>query len=238
EENDISHIITVQHETTTGRLNDLKPLGDLCKKRDLKLLIDAVSSFGAEAIDFEGWNVAAIAATANKCLHGVPGISFVLARTEVWEHELIDAGSVYLDLNAYYQSQYAEGFSPFTQAVQPAFALQEALKELTDHGGWEQRRSNYRRRAGRIANTLLSLGLETLLPPEEFSCVLWSWRLPIGTDYSSVHSFLKNRGFVIYAGQGELGAQIFRIAHMGDIQESDMARLESALIDCFDRGQN
>ncbi len=147
--------------------------------------------------------------------------------------ELLDAGSVYLDLAAYYKGQYGDGFSPFTQAVQPAFALQEALKELAETGGWKQRRSIYRRRAGRVATTLIELGLETLLPPQEFSSVLWSWRLPNGTDYPAVHKFLKNRGFVIYAGQGDLGKQIFRIAHMGDIHEADMDRLEAALRDCF-----
>jgi 2-aminoethylphosphonate-pyruvate transaminase len=63
--------------------------------------------------------------------------------------------------------------------------------------------------------------------------VLWSWHLPVGTDYAAVHKFLKNRGFVIYAGQGDLGKQIFRIAHMGDIQADDMNRLEEALRDCF-----
>ncbi len=229
----IGHVITVHHETTTGRLNNLAPLGELCHKRDLRLLIDGVSSFGAEAIDFVGWNVAAVAATANKCLHGVPGIAFVLARKEVWANELVDAGSVYLDLGAYYRAQYGDGFSPFTQAVQSAFALQEALKELEENGGWEQRRSIYRRRAGRIATTLLELGLQTYLPPAEFSCVLWSWHLPAGVDYEAVHKFLKNRGFVVYAGQGDLGKQIFRIAHMGDIQDADMDRLVEALRDCF-----
>jgi 2-aminoethylphosphonate-pyruvate transaminase len=229
----IRHVLVVHHETTTGRLNDLSALGTLCRERGLRLLIDAVSSFGAEAIDFPGWNVAALAATANKCLHGVPGIAFVLARNDVWDSELVDAGSVYLDLGAYYRGQYGDGFSPFTQAVQPAFALQEALRELEEAGGWEQRRSIYRRRAGRIATTLLDLGLETYLPPAEFSCVLWSWRLPAGVDYAAVHKFLKNRGFVVYAGQGNLGSEIFRIAHMGDIREPDLARLESALRDCF-----
>ena len=233
---EFTHVVTVHHETTTGRLNNLAPLGALCHERNLRLLIDAVSSFGVEAIDFEGWNVAAIAATANKCLHSVPGISFVLARKEVWADELVEAGSVYLDLSTYYSAQYGDGFSPFTQAVQPAFALQEALKELQESGGWEQRRSIYRRRAGRIATTLIDMGLTTYLPPQEFSCVLWSWHLPDNVEYKVVHKFLKNRGFVIYAGQGDLGKKIFRIAHMGDIQESDLTRLEEALRDCFAAG--
>jgi len=230
---DITHAVTVHHESTTGRLNDLSGLGELCGERGVRLMLDAVSSFGVEAIDADGWNIVALAATANKCLQGVPGISFVLARKHMWADELVPAGSVYLDLASYYQGQHGAGFSPFTQAVQPAFALLEALRELEDIGGWEQRRSVYRYRAGLIAVTLRELGLETMLPPQEFSCVLWSWVLPEGDSYKRVHAVLKRHGFVIYAGQGNLGERIFRIAHMGDINNDDMARLDVALRECF-----
>lgn len=229
----ISHVVAVHHETTTGRLNDLRELGEICRASGKTLLLDCVSSFGAEAIEVDEWNVAALAGTANKCLHGVPGIAFVLARKQMWQDGLVSAGSVYLDLAAYYQGQHGQGFSPFTQSVQVAFALQQALAELEVEGGWEQRRSIYRRRAGRIAVTLKGLGLKTLLPPEEYSCVLWSWLLPKGLSYSDVHAALKAEGFVVYAGQGDFGRQIFRIAHMGDIRDEDMDRLEKALRDCF-----
>ena len=75
-----SRVITVHHETTTGRANDLASLGQLCREANVPLLVDAVSSFGAEPLDFEGWNIEACAATGNKCLHGAPGTAFVLAR--------------------------------------------------------------------------------------------------------------------------------------------------------------
>lgn len=232
----VSHVVAVHHETTTGRLNVLDELGALCGEHGLKLMLDCVSSFGAEALDVDGWNVVALAATANKCLHGVPGIAFVLARRELWDAGRVAAGSVYLDLGSYYDAQHGAGFSPFTQAVQPAFALQAALRELEEQGGWEQRRSIFRHRAGRIAVTLQALGLQTLLPPQEYSCVLWSWLLPEGDDYDRVHDLLKAAGFVIYAGQGSLGKRIFRIAHMGDITNADLQRLTAALQRCFGDG--
>ena len=73
-----SHVALVHHETTTGRLNKLEQILSLCKHYNCKVLLDAVSSFGAEDISFEGGLITGVAATANKCLHGVPGISFVL----------------------------------------------------------------------------------------------------------------------------------------------------------------
>jgi len=232
-QSDITHIAVVHHETTTGRLNDLGALNTLCAEYGVSMLLDCVSSFGAEAINADELKIAALAATANKCLHGVPGISFVLARKEVWRNGLVPAGSVYLDLAGYHETQHGQGYSPFTQAVQVAFALREALEELEDTGGWEQRRSIYRRRAGYIAVTLKKLGLQTMLPPQQYSCVLWSWLLPAGRSYKDVHAALKRDGFIVYQGQGHFSREMFRIAHMGDIHNDDLDRLEASLRRCF-----
>ena len=226
---DISHVAVVHHETTTGRLNDLEMIGRTCRAWGAQLLLDGVSSFGAERIAGRDWNLAAVAATANKCLHGAPGLSFVLARRDCWAAPPARPGSVYLDLHAYHRAQHGDGFSPFTPAVQVAFALREALAEHREQGGWQARRELYRRRAARIGGVLSALGVTTLLSPSEYSAVLWSYRLPPGMTYERLHDALKLRGFVIYAGQGHLSPDIFRIAHMGDIREDDMERLCAAL---------
>ena len=96
----------VHHETTTGRLNDLDAIGETCRRRGVTLLLDAVSSFGAERIDAGAWNLGALAGTANKCLHGAPGLSFVLASDELWRREPAGAGSIYLDLRPYHAGQH------------------------------------------------------------------------------------------------------------------------------------
>jgi 2-aminoethylphosphonate-pyruvate transaminase len=230
---EITQVATVHHETTTGRLNDLDAIGALCKARDLPLLLDGVSSFGAEAIDADGWNLAAVAATANKCLHAAPGLSFVVARNALWSEKSSEVGSVYLDLHAYYAGQHGEGFSPFTQAVPAAFALREALDELRDEGGWAGRRRIYRERAAVIAEALQSLNISMLLNENEYSCVLRSYLLPDGCDYESAHDAFKRAGFVIYSGQGQFEENIFRIANMGAIGADDLDALTTAFADIF-----
>jgi 2-aminoethylphosphonate-pyruvate transaminase len=230
---EITHVATVHHETTTGRLNDLQALGSICRNRGLALLLDGVSSFGAEELDPKGWNLAAIAGTANKCLHGVPGLSFVLARNDLWSAGGAEVGSVYLDLFAYYAGQHGDGFSPFTQSVQVAFALREALTELEEGGGWSARRVEYRRRAARIDEELTSLGVSKLLNEKEYSSVLRAYHLPGGSSYSQVHDVLKTDGFVIYAGQGSLAPDVFRIACMGDIGAADLEKLCGSLRRAF-----
>jgi 2-aminoethylphosphonate-pyruvate transaminase len=225
----ITHVATVHHETTTGRLNDLDALGAVCVERNLSLLLDGVSSFGADCIEAQRWNLAAVAGTANKCLHGVPGLSFVIARRSLWsKRDAHETGSVYLDLFSYYAGQHDEGYSPFTQSVQVAFALREALAELAEAGGWQARHETYRTRAGRIHAELTSAGISGLLKEDEYSSVLRSYLLPDGLAYADLHGALKEQGFVIYAGQGELAGRIFRIAYMGDIRDSDIDALCAA----------
>jgi 2-aminoethylphosphonate-pyruvate transaminase len=220
----ITHVVAVHHETTTGRLNDLAKLGQICKHRNVALLLDCVSSFGAEAIEFTAWNVEACAATANKCLHGVPGISFVIVKQSVFESRPSAAGTVYLDLYRYRKEQ-VQGYSPFTQAVHVTYALQEALKEMEEMGGWVERHRHYRSLCQNIRQGLLKLGIPTLLSEGDYSCVLTSFKLPSDYTYTQIHDVLKDANFVIYAGQGSLSGTIFRIANMGDIHFDDTERL-------------
>jgi 2-aminoethylphosphonate-pyruvate transaminase len=221
---DLTHVAVVHHETTTGRLNELDVIGTLCARLGRTLLLDAVSSFGAERIEAGRWNLGALAGTASKCLHGAPGVSFVLARRDHWP-SAASGSSVYLDAKASHAAQHKDGFALFTLPVQIAFALREALAEHAEQGGVPARRTLFEGRATRIAAALDAAGVQTLLPRADYSSVLWSWRLPAGRTYGELHDALKSAGYVIYAGQGRLGAEIFRIAHMGDIDEEEIARL-------------
>lgn len=220
----ISHVVTVHNETTTGRLNDIDPLLALCKKYDKALMLDAVSSFGAEAIDFAHPNLLAVAATGNKCLHGIVGIAFVLARHTAFQGTLSQSNSVYLDLHAYHAAQ-RDGYSPFTQAVHACFALDEALKELADQGGWQARRERYRMLAKQIRAGLKALNVNLFLPETAYSSMISSFHLPSGWTYERLHDRLRAAGFVIYAGQGGLAHSLFRVCNMGDIWDEDIERL-------------
>lgn len=230
----ITHVAAIHNETTTGRLNDLDSLGALCRRYGKLLLLDTVSSFAAEAIRFKDWNVAALASVANKCIHGAPGICFVLARKDLLETGKTEASSLYLDLFKMYKEQKT-GFSPFTQATHICVLLQEALKELEESGGWQARRARYRELSSRIRAGFRELGVELFLPEDAYCSMLTSFKLPKGLTYDSLHDHLKKAGFVIYAGQAGLYHSIFRIANMGDIQDSDIDRLIRAMGDVMKR---
>ncbi|HDR9763271.1 TPA: 2-aminoethylphosphonate aminotransferase [Burkholderia cepacia] len=217
-----SHVAVIHHETTTGRLNDLGAIAGVCRSRGVKMLVDGVSSFGAEAIDFAGGDIDAVAATANKCLHGVPGAAFVIVRRSA----LAKAASrtYYLDLGRLAKLQDQRN-TPFTPSVHAYYALVEALREFDEAGGWRARHAHYKALADQAQAGLAARGMPLVLPEGESSVVLRAYRLPQGVTYETLHDGLKARGFVIYAGQGGLSKELFRISTMGAIQAADVDRL-------------
>jgi len=177
-----SHVAVIHHETTTGRLNDLGAIADVCRARGVKLLVDGVSSFGAEAIDFAGGDIDAVAATANKCLHGVPGAAFVIVRRSA----LANAASrtYYLDLGRLAKLQDQRN-TPFTPSVHAYYALVEALREFDESGGWRARHARYKALADQAQAGLAARGMPLVLPEGASSVVLRAYRLPQGVTYEA-----------------------------------------------------
>lgn len=223
-----THVAAVHHETTTGRLNDIGAVAGICERHGASLLLDAVSSFGAEDIPFGSPALAACAATANKCLHGIPGLCFVVSRKQAMERAVAPPRSLYLHLPLWAEKQDRQE-TPFTPPVNSVLALERALDELAGQGGWQARHAHYSQLAGQVKRALSVHAVEPLLQPGESSCVLNAYRIPEGKTYARIHDDLKQRGFVIYAGQGSMVTEMFRVSTMGDISRYDMERLLAAL---------
>ncbi len=217
-----TQLAVVHHETTTGRLNDLRELMQICNERGVQVLVDAVSSFGAEALDFSEPALCAVAATANKCLHGIPGLAFVIASRSSLARA--SRRAYYLDLRSQLELQDQRN-TPFTPAVHAYYALVEALRELADAGGRQARHQSYLQLAEQVREGLAALGVAAFIPPQQSSVVLRAYGLPRGVSYPQLHDALKREGFVIYAGQGELAKTLFRISTMGRVTPSDIERL-------------
>jgi 2-aminoethylphosphonate-pyruvate transaminase len=218
------HVAVVHHETTTGRLNELDGLARICAAQGAQLLIDAVSSFGAERLDLDTASVAAVASTAGKCLHGAPGASFVIARRASLAHGAAPPRSIALDLAAHARAQDAGG-TAFTPPVPLFHALCEALREHARAGGWPERHARLAALAAQVQLGLARLGIRSRMHPRECSVALRSYALPEGMHYELLHDELKKRGFVIYAAQAWLQERWFRVSTLGDLEASD--------IECF-----
>ncbi|MDA1194452.1 MAG: aminotransferase class V-fold PLP-dependent enzyme [Planctomycetota bacterium] len=222
-EDGIDTIAVVHHETTTGLLNDVGAIAQIARDTGRRLLVDSVSGLAGEAFDFEAIRPDAVCSTANKCIEGLPGVSFVLLR----KGTPLKRRSVYLDLGTQLAKQN-EGGTPFTPAIQVTAALDAALDALlveTVAG----RIARYTRASNHIRATMTALGLELLLPAHLRSNTITCARLPAGVAYPQIHTRMREDGFVLYAGQGDLGRVAFRVANMGQISDERLQAFDAAL---------
>lgn len=222
----VDTVAMVHHETSTGLLNPAAEVAALARRYRKQVLLDAISSLGAEEVPLA--RVEFCVGSAGKCLHGYPGLSFVfVARRVLPRLAAVPARSFSLDLKTLVTSQEG-GEPPFTPPVQLIQALDAAVGELAREGVAARIRQ-YRARAAFLRRGFRRLGLVPLLPDDLQSHTLTALRLPLGVTYEALHDALKADGFVIYAGQSRLRRQIFRIAHMGAITPSQMAALLRSL---------
>ncbi len=225
-------VAVVHHETTTGLLNPVREIARIARAAGVRTVVDAVSSFGVEELDPAAWGIDLLACSSNKCLSGLPGAAFVLVSPAGAQRAAeVPPRSVYLDLQAYLRSA-ASGSVPFTPAIPALAALDAALDELLEEG-FAPRAARYRYRCDVLDAELHRLDLEQLVAAPHRSLTVRSLRLPIGVDYSELHDRLRRDGYVIYAGQGSLASEIFRVCCMGAIEPEALvgfaARLEAAL---------
>lgn len=209
-------VALVHHETTTGLLNPIAQVGGLAKAYGKVFLLDSISGLGGEPLELEAAGVDLCVGTASKCLQGLPGISFVLIRQEEIPRLLaIPPRSLYLHLGENWRFQ-EKGESLFTPAIPIGYALNEALAELLDEGV-ANRISRLKAASDLLREGFHRLGLRFLLPPPLRSRTITALHQPDVITYPTLHDRLKAEGFVIYAGQGPLAGQIFRVATMGAV---------------------
>ncbi len=228
----IEIVMVVHHETTTGLLNPLGPISDIVHRHQRALLVDCISSLGGDEFDFKLWKPEICVGTANKCIQGFPGVSFALIqKDDLSRIGKIPPRSLYFNLPSHVKAQ-DKGDTLFTPAIQAHYALDEALEELGEEtvGG---RIKRYGDAANFLRRGFQNLGLEFLLPVENYSNTLTSLKLPQGITYTRLHDDLKQRGFVIYAGQGGLSKTIFRIANIGDIRREEFEEFLIELGNCL-----
>jgi 2-aminoethylphosphonate-pyruvate transaminase len=216
----IQVVAMVHHETTTGMINPVHEMGILTRKYGKRLLVDSVSGLGGEVLDLAHTGVDICIGTAGKCIQGFPGVSFLLVRREEMERiQKIPPRSLYLSLSEHFRDQEL-GAVPFTPAVQLYYAFDEALAELLAEG-LDHRIARYHEAAHLLREGFGKLGLEFLIPERLRSNTITALYLPRSVSYQKLHDDLKRRGYVIYAGQGALQSNIFRVANMGELKRAD-----------------
>ena len=218
---EIAVVAMVHHETAVGVVNPVGAMGRVCRARGVTLVVDAVSSLGAEDLDVVRDNIDVCYSSANKCLHSVSGVSFVCVAPGVWPRIAdIPPRVYYLDLKRYRRYLTESAQTPFTPAVSSFFALEKALDELFEQGGVQARRETYRRRNLLIRRVLSDLGFQSFTNTGRESHTIITARVPSFVDIDTLYTRLKEHGFIIYRCKGALGAHHVQIANMGELPDA------------------
>ena len=227
---DITHVAGVHCETTTGILNPIAEIGEIVERAGAVYIVDAMSSFGAIPVDLAASRIDFLISSANKCIEGVPGFGFVLARRARLLEAKGLARSLSLDLHAQWAGLEADGQFRFTPPTHALLAFHKALLELEAEGGVAGRAERYRANRTALVRGMAEMGFEPYLSPDDLSYIITTFRYPADQHFSfeEFYQRLSQLGFVIYPGK--LTAEpCFRIGTIGRLTPADIEGLLAAI---------
>jgi 2-aminoethylphosphonate-pyruvate transaminase len=226
----ITHVAIVHCETTTGIINPIQKVGEIAYKFGKRYFVDAMSSFGAIPIDLEECRIDYLVSSANKCIEGVPGFSFVLAQREVLLATEGYARSLSLDLLDQLRGFEKNGQFRFTPPTHALLAFHQALTELEQEGGVVGRAERYRTNYQILHAGMKTIGFREYVRPEYQGYIITSFYYPDHTNFTfeEFYQRLNAKGYVIYPGKVS-DAECFRIGNIGRIFPSDVKNLLSAI---------
>jgi len=219
----ISHVAAVQCETTSGILNPIERIAAITAHRGRRLLIDAMSAFGALPLDAGSVPFDGLAASANKCLEGIPGVGFAILRQSALEAAEGNAPALSLDLYDQWTSMERNGQWRFTPPTHVLAAFDCALEEHAAEGGIAGRGARYRENCRILIAGMRELGFETLLPDHLQAPIIVTFRMPADPRFvfEDFYDRLRARGYVIYPGKLTV-APSFRIGCIGRLGAAEM----------------
>ncbi len=221
-ENKVDIIAMVHHETSSGMLNPLEKIGALSKKYNTKLLVDCVSSAGAEIINLEKCRISFCSSSSSKAIASYPGISFVIGKTQEFKNlENIPPKTTYLNLYRFYH--YINTFSqtPNTPAIPLFFALEQALANILKEG-ISNRHKNLLNRANILRMGMKEMGLKFLINENDMCSILTTVYIPKHTEIAALRQELREKKIIIYEGKGKFKNKVFQVGNIGDLSSSEI----------------
>lgn len=217
----VSHVGAVYVETTTGLVNPIGDIADTVAASGRKLLIDAMSAFGALPLDGRKIPFEGLAASSNKCLEGVPGFGFVIARIRALEAARGNAPSLSLDLHDQWRGFESDGQWRFTPPTHAVAALDVALRQQAAEGGIEARGARYRDNCRTLREGMREIGFVAYLPENIQAPVIVTFLTPADPafEFGRFYDALRLRGFAIYPGK-LANVDSFRVGCIGHIDKA------------------
>lgn len=226
---DITHVLAIHCETSSGILNPIDEISEATYTAGRKLLIDSMSAFGAVELEANQIRFEALVSSTNKCIEGVPGFGFVLARKEALETARGNSHSLSLDIHAQWEAMEKTGQWRFTPPTHAVAAFIEALKMHEAEGGVKGRGGRYTQNRDILVSGMRELGFETLLDACWLSPIIVTFFCPEDENFSfdRFYELMKEHGFIIYPGKLTL-VDSFRIGCIGRLDGAIMRRVVAA----------
>eukprot|EP00742_Colponemidia_sp_Colp-10_P000677 GILJ01000737.1.p1 GENE.GILJ01000737.1~~GILJ01000737.1.p1 ORF type:complete len:415 (-),score=67.79 GILJ01000737.1:231-1475(-) len=221
----ITTVGCIHSETTSGAINDIHAIGLAVKAVNPKIhyIVDAMSSFGAYSVNLEASNISYLVSSSNKCIEGVPGFAFILAKRSVLETTQGYARSLSLNVLDQWKGLEASGQFRFTPPTHSLLAFHQALVEFEQEGGVDGRGARYRANQQKLAEGMTRLGFKSYLEPSAQGCIITTFLEPTDSnyDFKKLYDALAAKGLVIYPGK-LTAAPSFRIGSIGRLFPRDV----------------
>lgn len=228
----ITDVVVVHCETSSGILNPIREIATAVANAGRRLLIDSMSAFGAVPLDPRSVPFEAFVSSANKCIEGVPGFGFVIARETALERARSNSHSLSLDIHAQWQTMNRTGQWRFTPPTHVVAAFLKALELHLAEGGVSGRGARYARNRDVLVAGMRALGFETLLNDRWQSPIIVTFFCPADPAFGFTRFYeeMKSRGFIIYPGKLTV-VDSFRIGCIGQLDERVMQHVVAAVAD-------
>lgn len=228
----ITHVAQVHCETGTGILNPLAQIAAVAAKHRRGLIVDAMSSYAAVPIDARTMRFDALIAASGKCLEGVPGMGFVIARRTALERASGNSCSLAMDLVDQWQYMQKTGQWRFTPPTHVLAALRSAIDQYQAQGGLPARLARYTENCAALVSGMRALGFKTFLPDALQAPIIVTFHAPPDPkyDFTEFYRRVRDRGFILYPGK-LTAVDTFRVGCIGAIGPDTLRRAVAAVAD-------
>lgn len=235
----ITHVAMVHSETTSGILNDIESIAKVVKQRNKIFIVDAMSSFGGVDIEVGKLKIDFIISSANKCIQGVPGFSFILANKQALMDSKGKARSLSLDIYDQWLTMEKDGKWRFTSPTHVVLAFSKAIDELKQEGGIPARAKRYQNNNRLLIEKMEALGIYSYVDKELQGPIITTFYYPENMNFAffDMYHYIKERGYAIYPGK-LTNADTFRIGNIGEIYKEDIEMLSDIIREFLEEVKN
>ncbi len=233
EDSAITHVAMVHSETTSGILNDIEAVGKVTRAAGRTFIVDAMSSFAGVDIPIADWGIDFLISSANKCVQGVPGFSFIIARRDKLIASAGRARSLSLDLYDQWKGmEEGNGKWRFTSPTHVILAFAKAMDELWAEGGIPVRHARYASNQQLLTERFAALGFKPYLEKPVQGPIITTFYYPrdVKFGFKEMYDYIKDRGYVLYPGK-VMEADTFRVGNIGEIYADDIENLACIMAD-------